>query len=66
MDCKKNICDFSECDLLALSALITKELAATVTDADTFDALGDLFTAVGAGMTLMSNQRIRCATKSQG
>ena len=63
MKCKESLCEFSGCDLLALSSLIAKEIAGIVTDDDTFDMVGDLFTAVGASMTLISNQRIRCAKK---
>jgi len=65
MKCKDNLCDFSECDLLALSAVITKEIAATVKDIDTFSMLADLFTSVGDNMTLLANQRERCARKNK-
>jgi len=46
---------------LALSALITKEVAATVKDVDTLDMLADLFSSVGDNLTLVAGQRERCA-----
>ena len=64
MICKDKLCDFSECDLLALSTILTKEIAAIVTDVDTFSMLADLLVSVGDNMTLLAAQRERCARKN--
>jgi len=59
----KALCDFSECDLLALTTLITKEIAKIIEDVDTLAMIADLFTAVGDNLTLLAGQRERCAKK---
>ncbi|MCL2228725.1 MAG: hypothetical protein FWC00_02730 [Firmicutes bacterium] len=65
MICKENLCDFSECDLLALSTLLTKEIAAVVKDIDTFSLLADLFVSIGDNMTLLAGQRERSNKKNK-
>ena len=57
----KKLCDYSECDLLALSTVITKEIAKHVKDIDTLGMIGDLITSVGGSVTLLAGQRDRCA-----
>ena len=62
MKCRdKKLCDFSESDLLALVTLITKEISKVVTDIDTLNMVGDIATSIGANVTLLANQRDRCA-----
>ncbi|MCL2846545.1 MAG: hypothetical protein FWE38_02530 [Firmicutes bacterium] len=62
MTCKpKQLCDFSECDLLAITTIITREIAKAVKDIDVLNAVGDIVTAVGANITVLANQRDRCA-----
>ena len=62
MECiNKKLCDFSECDLLALTTLITKEIAKVVKDIDTLSLVGDIITAIGGNITVLSGQRDRCA-----
>jgi len=60
----KELCDFTECDLLALNTLITKEITRAVKDADTLNMIGDLFSSIGANILMASNQRSICS-KSQ-
>jgi len=61
MSSSKKLCDYTECDLLAITALVTKEIAKTVKDVDTLGLLGDLVSSVGANLTLLAGQRDRCA-----
>jgi len=58
---KKKLCDYTECDLLALATLVTKEISKVVKDIDTLNMVGDLITSIGASVTLLANQRDRCA-----
>ena len=61
LDCfNKKLCDYTECDLLALNTLITKEIMTRVKDVDTLDRLGDLFSAIGANLTMAANHREKC------
>ena len=53
------ICDITECDVLAISAVVAKQIACMAKDADTLALLGDLVTAVGADLTVMAGQRAR-------
>ena len=57
---KKKLCDYTECDLLALNTLITKEIMTSIKDADTLNMLGDLFSSIGANLLMASNQRSKC------
>ena len=60
--CKdKKLCDFSEADLLALTAVITKEISKIVKDIDTLSMLGDLISSIGQSVTMLAGQRDRCA-----
>ena len=54
-------CDFSESDLLALTTLITKEIAKIVKDIDTLSMIGDVIVAIGDNITMLASQRDRCA-----
>ncbi|MCL2861973.1 MAG: hypothetical protein FWE22_06150 [Firmicutes bacterium] len=60
----KKLCDITECDLLALNTLVTKQIMDSVKDADTLNMLGDLFSSIGANLLMVSNQRSICS-KSQ-
>jgi len=57
----RKLCDYSECDLLALTTLITKEIAKVVKDIDTLSMIGDLINSIGTNITLLAGQRDRCA-----
>jgi len=61
MNCGKKLCDYSECDLLALATLVTKEIAKVVKDIDTLSMIGDLISTIGENVTLLAGQRDRCA-----
>jgi len=63
MDCNKNkkLCDYTENDLLALTMLVTKEIAKAVKDIDTLSMIGDLISSIGDNVTLLAGQRDRCA-----
>ena len=59
----KNLCDYTECDLLVLTTLITKEIARVIKDTDTLSMIGDLMSSIGDNVTLLAGRRERC-TKS--
>jgi len=52
-----SLVDISECDLLTLNTLITKEIMQRIKDADTLNMVGDLLSSVGANLNMISNQR---------
>ena len=56
----KKLCDFTECDLLALSMLVTREIAKIIDDVDTLSLVADLVTSIGDNLTLLAGQRERC------
>ena len=49
--------------MLALSTLLTKEIARIVKDVDTLSMLADLASSIGDNLTLLAGQRERCAKK---
>lgn len=49
----------TECDVLAISTLVTNEIAKCVDDIDTLTLLADLITAIGETLTLLVGQRER-------
>ncbi|MCL2255743.1 MAG: hypothetical protein FWC11_02675 [Firmicutes bacterium] len=63
LNCLK-LCDITECDLLALNTLITKEIMKSIKDADTLNMIGDLLSSIGANLLMASNQRSKCQNKS--
>jgi len=63
MECKTELCDFTEYDVLALSTVTAKQISTIVSDSDTLSMLGDLISAIGDNVTLIAGQRERCANK---
>lgn len=57
----KKLCDFSETDLLTLSAVITKEISKVVKDIDVLNMVSNLASSIGANLTLVADQRETCA-----
>jgi len=61
LDCfNKKLCDYSECDLLTLNTLITKEITCRVKDADTLNMLSNLLASIAANLQMTANQRSLC------
>ena len=63
MICELTPCDFSECDVLALSALATREISKIIKDADALSMVADMFSSIGDNLTLVAGQRARCFAK---
>ena len=59
--CKdKKLCDFSECDLLALSTILTKEIINIIKDSDILCMVADFLSSLASNVALAANQRARC------
>ncbi|MCL2556642.1 MAG: hypothetical protein FWE03_06500 [Firmicutes bacterium] len=52
-----NLCNLTECDVLSLNTLITREIMCKVKDTDSLNLLGDLFSAIGANLNMLANRR---------
>jgi len=49
----------SECDVLAISTLISRNIAECIQDTDELDFIGDLFASIADNVQLVSGQRAR-------
>jgi hypothetical protein len=59
-----DITQISECELLALVTAVTQKFACTL-DTDSLAFWGDVFTALGTNLTMLSNQRLRLKTTEE-
>jgi len=62
-----SICDITECDVLAISTMVAKQISCSVKDADTLAFWADLITATGETLGMLAGQRARlenCKSKN--
>ena len=62
---KSPLCTISECDVLAISTVLAKQIACVARDADALALLGDIVTTIGAALTMLAGQRARLETCKQ-
>jgi len=54
-----DVCDITECDVLAVSTIVSNEIARRINDAETLALLADIFNSIGENLVMMSGQRLR-------
>jgi len=61
----KNLADYTECELLTLSTMLSSQILCAIKDIDTLNSLANLITAVGTNLTLAATQRDRITSTAK-